>query len=126
MVQLSYYDFVETICNSYKISQDQDVFLDLPCEAAKIKNFTRGKAKYIKIIKDGIEYPFLIKENKMFVQNPILENAGKLKFTRTKGIETIEKELNIKISSCNVKICDGNGWYSMGKRYSFGRIFCEV
>ncbi len=44
---------------------------------------------------------------------------------RYKTIPEITKEAGIKISTSNVKISEGGGWYSNGKRYVYKGTFCD-
>jgi len=124
-MEVTYYQFCKTISEDFGIEINQKhktFFNQFPIKNGKIKINSFHDAVIVDA--NGNEYPYMLGQT--------IRNEDKLLdfdyiyITRPKGLKEITEETGIKLKSNPCKICEGNGWYSQGKKYFYKDITCEI
>lgn len=121
--EVTYYEFIKTICSDHNISIDKEYTLKLPADKRVMKWFTRSRAGQIRIFDGNAEHPYMVDGTR---NDGVLVNGNELRIKDTKSFDLILKETGVKLQSGKCKICEGGGWYSEGTRYIYKDIYCEI
>jgi len=124
-MEVTYYQFCKTIAEDFNIELTQKNKVKLtqfPIKNGKRKiNFSYDG---IIVDKDGNEYPYMltqtIRNEEKLIDFDYIYN------TIPKSLAQIVNETGVKLKSKPCKICEGNGWYTHGIKYSYNEIHCEI
>ncbi len=123
LIYLSFKEFVATIAKDNNIDMWHTEILKLPSESHKIKSFTAGYAMKTTIWDGTKEHAYMEKPP---IRNEQELNRGKeLRRKRLKSLDDVLKELNLKLETCSVKVCEGNGWSSQAIRYFYKQFYTQ-
>jgi hypothetical protein len=125
MNSVTYHEFCKAIAKDYSIElshKQKTYFEDFPIKKGKKKINSFSDA--VIVDNDGNEYPYML--------TPHNRNEDKLidfdyiYITRSKSLNRILNEVGLDLRSEICKISEGGGWYSVGIRYFYKDLYCEI
>ena len=122
-------NLVKLIANDYNLEINKEIKFNYK----SFKTNPNTGNKKINVSSDAIivdhqgkEYPYMLDISKPQRNDEKLKQFDYIKIIRYKSLEEICNEAKIKLKTSNVKICEGNGWYSNGTRYYYKDFYCDI
>ena len=126
-MELTQYEFIQELAKDYNFELKQKhiyPFNQFPIVNGKRKISSRYDATIVD--NNGNEYPYMCKDNPNQRNNEKLIDFNHLYVIRSKSLIQILQELNLNLKTQRCKICEGNGWYTIGTRYFYKDFTCEI
>ena len=124
MKKIDSFRFVQLIAADFKID------IRKKCITFKHQFPIRNGVRKIKSSNDAIvvnhkgeEFPYMIGQKRNEEQ---LVDFDYIYVNRFKSLEEVLKEAKITLKSESVRISEGGGWYSTGRRYYYKDYMCEI
>lgn len=129
MNNISTLNLTKLIANDYNLEINKEIRFNY--KSFKINPNTGNKkinvsSDAIIVDHEGKEYPYMLDVSKPQRNDEKLKEFNYIKIIRNKSLQEICEEANITLKSHNVKICEGNGWYSNGTRYYYKDFYCDI
>lgn len=126
MKQVSYFEFADIICKEYNIDTHYKRYIYPTCKGKT--NKIKISAPYHSVIvhKDGSEYPYMI--NHYTRNNEMIHHKDfhRVYTKKVKDLDMIINHTGVIVKRVPIKICEGNGWYIKGFRYTYKDFYCEL
>jgi len=122
------YQFCKIIAEDYNIELTQKQITkqeDFPTNTNTGKKRINSPYDAIIVDKSGNEFPYMLEVSTGTRNEEKLVEFDYIYVTRKKSLKQIIDETGVKLNIEPYKICEGNGWYTRGHRYSYKNIYCE-